>query len=415
MSHSATTPLFRGALVCLFFFAAELMAGVISGSLAILGDSMSLLQSALGFLLSLSAVHISTNWAATRSHTFGFARVELLGSMATVFLNWFLAIGLLFQSHAALVSPTPTVPNANIMLAVAITALLRNLVTLSILYPSSRPFKPEHTPLLIPESPPPPSTHSPPLLQPPIHNINLKTAVISTVSDTLASVVLLVGAVVLLQNPGWTVVDPICTILIALITFATTVGLVQQYLTIILEGVPKHLCIDTITSSLHTTFPFISHIHSIRLWSLTPGQEICLLHISVHPAPSLPPPRLVIPPTEWSLSVPMVQSPYSKQDFADPEPDLVSSLPNSSSILDPSTPSTNTTPSLQPHSSPLQPPPLTTSCSCATQAPHLHSDDTHHERQEGMKTAVRVHLGEVFGIREVWVEVSGGSGRRQTV
>ncbi|KAI9336101.1 cation efflux protein [Obelidium mucronatum] len=272
---AAASLLFRVAAFGFAFFVVEFAAGWMSGSLAILSDSFNLLQSVLGFSISWGAVHMGA-WSPTVTHTFGFARMELLGSMVTVFLNWFLAAGLLVQSWAALKSPQPV--NARIMLPVALFALFRSVVTLFMLSPSAKSNQgivSEDTPLL-------PTTSATPSPSTNAHtNINIRTAFIASITDTISSVLLLIASVLMMFYPESTLVDPICTILIALVTFATSFGLVEQYLLIILEAVPKHLCIETIQSKLIQTLPCITKIHLIRVWSLTPGHEVCLLKISV--------------------------------------------------------------------------------------------------------------------------------------
>ncbi|ORY30932.1 cation efflux protein [Rhizoclosmatium globosum] len=249
---SAATPLLRATIIAFTFFILELIAGWMSGSLAIVSDALSLFQSSVGFAVGWAAIHMA-EWGPTRRHTFGFARVELLGSMITVILNWLLAIGLLLQASMSL--QYPTLSNPHIMLPISLISLFRNLTTLLLLIPPSPMPTTEQTPLL---------QHSRPI-QPP--NLNLKTAFISSLSDTICSALLLLASCLLLQHPDSTKIDPAFTIAIAIVNIVSSFPLLNQYLSIILEGVPSHLCAEEIRSDLLETFPFINAIHSVNVWT----------------------------------------------------------------------------------------------------------------------------------------------------
>jgi zinc transporter 2 len=88
-NHSARFKLISVTALCLIFMIAEIVGGVLAGSLAIQTDAAHMATDLAGFLLSLFAIHMS-NKDSTRRMTFGFYRTEIIGALASTLLIWVL-------------------------------------------------------------------------------------------------------------------------------------------------------------------------------------------------------------------------------------------------------------------------------------------------------------------------------------
>jgi solute carrier family 30 (zinc transporter), member 2 len=76
-------------LISVVFIAGELIAGIISNSIAIISDAIHLISDTIGFFTSFLFLYLS-KWRPTEKMTFGYHRMELLGAIANIFIIWIL-------------------------------------------------------------------------------------------------------------------------------------------------------------------------------------------------------------------------------------------------------------------------------------------------------------------------------------
>ncbi|KAJ3149541.1 Metal tolerance protein 1, partial [Irineochytrium annulatum] len=122
---AARRKLIRAAAVCFCFFLIEFVGGIQAGSLAILSDSFHLLSDLAGFLISILAVHYARK-PADATHTFGHARLEILGSLLSTLLIWALTGALVFEAFDRLTENSAQI-DARIMVATASVGVIINL------------------------------------------------------------------------------------------------------------------------------------------------------------------------------------------------------------------------------------------------------------------------------------------------
>ncbi|KAI8840094.1 cation efflux family-domain-containing protein [Chytriomyces cf. hyalinus JEL632] len=302
--HSSTTPLLKAASICLVFFLVELAAGWWCGSLAILSDAVHMFTDVVGYAVAIVAVEIGS-WPATQKYTFGFARVELIGALISLFLTWNLVFKLIEEAVVRLSEPREV--HAPAMLATAIFGVCANLFMALML---QDPHGDDHGHCDLEAIPvdakedgpvgdqdsetdehlakhcPPKHSHS--------SNINVQAAMIHIIGDLLGSVSILIAAVTLMFRPQWTIIDPLCTIFFSLIIFAASFGLVKQYFLILMETTPEAISVQAVTDHL-LDIPGITSVPSLRIWSLTHGKDACIVRVEYNPriaaAKSVPPPH----------------------------------------------------------------------------------------------------------------------------
>ncbi|KAJ3074023.1 hypothetical protein HDU98_012310 [Podochytrium sp. JEL0797] len=310
----ASLPLVKAGLICFTFFLVELLAGWWCGSLAILSDSVHLFTDVIGYAVAVAAVEIGT-WPATKRYTFGFARVELLGALISLFLTWNLVFGLIQEALNRINEPQEI--NTPVMLVSAIFGVGANSfmaftlqdphdlhdehhrhfgsesdsedeastpLETSIEMKQTSPttsFNPETSTLCGSES----STESPvssssDTPKKKAKNINIQAAMVHILGDLLGSISIFIAAILLMFKPEWTMVDPLCTIIFSCIIFLSSLGLAKEYVMILMETSPEDVDVDAVKAGLMALGGVVS-VDSVRCWSLTHGKDCCIVKLEV--------------------------------------------------------------------------------------------------------------------------------------
>jgi zinc transporter 2 len=114
------------SIICLFFMSAELVGGIMSGSLAILSDAAHMLSDFSGFAISMISIIISRN-KPTFKLSYGYHRAEVIGALCSILLIWGLTAWLIYEAVEKVVKDVK-VEDPLIMLIVAIIGLICNIV-----------------------------------------------------------------------------------------------------------------------------------------------------------------------------------------------------------------------------------------------------------------------------------------------
>jgi len=81
----------------------------------------------------------------------------------------------------------------------------------------------------------------------------------------------------------WTPIDPILSVLVAILILHSAWKIVRRSGHILLEGTPDDLNLSTLVDSLKASIPGIRDVHHIHAWSLTPERPLVTLHATVDP------------------------------------------------------------------------------------------------------------------------------------
>ncbi|CAG8436416.1 3832_t:CDS:2 [Diversispora eburnea] len=90
--------------ISLFFFCIELSGGFITGSLALLSDAFHLLSDVVSFAISLLSIYLARR-PATKLHSYGFHRAEILGALTSIVLIWLLTVSLCVEAYDRIKNP----------------------------------------------------------------------------------------------------------------------------------------------------------------------------------------------------------------------------------------------------------------------------------------------------------------------
>lgn len=109
-------------------------------------------------------------------------------------------------------------------------------------------------------------------------NINVRAATAHIIGDILQSVGVLLTALIVKFVPEAKVLDPICTIVFAIIVVCATLKVAKDSFLILLES--SHLHIGELIFTLRN-INGVKHVHSVRSWTLAPGRNIVAAHLAV--------------------------------------------------------------------------------------------------------------------------------------
>ena len=225
---------------------AEIIGGIISGSLALIADAGHMLADAASIGLALAAMHFSTR-AASRRHTFGYHRLEILAALINGLTLWAVSVWILVEAYGRFTS-TPEV-QGGIVLGIGSIGLVVNIVAASILHRSAK------------------------------HSVNVEGAYRHVIADLLGSVAVVVSGV-LVWAFGWHVADPILSVLIGILILVSTWRLLAKVVHVLLEGAPDHVDLDRLCRRFEEV-EGVDRVHDIHAWTLAPGYEVLTAHVTV--------------------------------------------------------------------------------------------------------------------------------------
>jgi len=233
-------------IIVVVFMAAEIAGGILSNSLSLLGDAGHMLVDALALALSLIALNLAKK-PATTTRTYGFHRSEILAALANGVTLVLVAVVIFYEAWQRF--RNPPVVQTTIMLVVAVAGLIANLIAMRLLRRARH------------------------------NNLNARAAFFHVFGDTLSSVGVIAGGIIIAVT-GWKIVDPIIAILIGIIILWGAVSLVRESVDILLETVPKHILLDEVTETIKGVRGVVE-LHDLHVWTITSGIYALSTHILI--------------------------------------------------------------------------------------------------------------------------------------
>ena len=225
---------------------AEFVGGILSNSLALLGDAGHVGSDAFSLALAFFAMRLATR-PHTSTSTYGYHRAEVLAAL-TNGVTLFLISGYIFyEAYARFLNP-PEV-RGPLLLTVAAIGLAANLVMVFLL---------RHGRAV---------------------SINVRGAFLHVVGDTLGSVAVIVGGVSVI-TAGLFIVDPIAAVLIAALMLRGGVSLVRESLRFLLEQVPKGVKVEDVVEEIRRVNG-VKSVHDVHIWALTTDKNFLTAHVEV--------------------------------------------------------------------------------------------------------------------------------------
>ena len=222
------------------YIVAEVIGGLLSGSLALLADAGHMLTAAAAIVMDLVAMWIADRPASVE-RTFGYYRTEILAALANTFSLWLIAAWIIFEAfHRAFVE-VHNIEGWTVLL-VGIGGLTINLVAAWILHTSSK------------------------------HSVNVEGALQHVMADPLGSIVVIISGVLILTLSGTVenilVVDPILSVVIALLILWNTRHLIVSITNVLLEGTPERIDVFELCYEIEEV-EGVTLIHDVHVRTIT--------------------------------------------------------------------------------------------------------------------------------------------------
>lgn len=225
-------------------FLAELIGGILSGSMALLADAMHMLSDAAGLIIAVVAV-ITGRRAASRRATFGYRRVEVLAALANAATVMFISIFIVVEAVRRLREPAEI--SAGPMMAIAAVGLVANAASAWVL-----------------------GRHR-------TQSVNVQGAYLHVMVDLLGSVAVIVAALVI-RFTGLEEADVIASLLIAALVLPRAWQLLRDSALVLLEQVPAGFDIDAVEPALRAV-DGVADVHDLHLWSLDGLSVLATAHL----------------------------------------------------------------------------------------------------------------------------------------
>jgi len=226
---------------------AEFVGGILSGYLALLADAVHNLSDVAALVLAWLGVK-GSQLPATKRSTYGYKRVEVMTAFVSAVSLVVIALFIIWKAYERYLEPRP-LTHPTLFLTVAAIGLIGNLASVWILVREKD------------------------------KSLNLKTAFLHMAYDTLSSVIVIVGGVVILYT-GWIVIDTILSVAIALMIFWSSYLVIKEAVLILLEAVPPGISFDKVYTSIRKVRGVVD-VHDLHIWSLSSYEMALSCHVCV--------------------------------------------------------------------------------------------------------------------------------------
>jgi cobalt-zinc-cadmium efflux system protein len=233
-----------GIALNLLYVGGEAVAGIVSGSLALLADSGHNLGDVLGLSLSWGAAVLSRRQPSGR-FTYGLRSSSILAALANAIILLVVTGGIAWEAVWRITHPVPVA--SGIVIWVAAAGILVNGAT-ALLFASGR-----------------------------LHDLNIKSAFLHMAADTLVTAgVVAAGVVIWLTSWYW--LDPAVSLIVSAVIVLGTWGLVRNAINLALDAVPEGVDAAAVRAHL-LAMPGVTALHDLHIWGMSTTETALTCHL----------------------------------------------------------------------------------------------------------------------------------------
>jgi len=236
--------------VTVAFVVVEFAAGLEAHSLALLSDAGHNLTDALALLLAWFAFHFQMK-PPDEVKTYGYHRAGVLAAFVNALGLLFLSGFIFYESYHRLIYPQ-TVNETTMIVVAGLGLLVNSAIMLGLKRDSA-------------------------------HDINIRAAFVHMLGDALGSIAIVAGSIGI-HYTGWQRIDPILSILIAVLIIWTAWGITKESLNILLEGLPKGLKLKHVMDAMCGVDGVLG-VHDVHIWSLGSSVHALSCHVLIGDLP----------------------------------------------------------------------------------------------------------------------------------
>lgn len=229
-----------------FITVAEVIGGLISGSLSLISDALHNFSDGIAIIITYIAMRLSKK-PRTFKYTFGLKRAEIIAAIINASTLIIISFFLIKEAIIRFYTPSPI--TGSLMLIVACLGLLANVAGTLLLKKGSK------------------------------NNLNIRAAYFHLLSDAISSLAVIIGALfIIFFKIYW--IDPLLTILISIYILKMTYEIVKESLNVIMMSSPAGINLDDL-KILVEGIPGVINIHHVHLWKLNDNDTHFEAHIEV--------------------------------------------------------------------------------------------------------------------------------------
>lgn len=225
---------------------AQVIGGIISGSLALIADALHNFSDAASLLIALVARKIGRQ-PADHFKTFGYKRAEVIAALINLVTLVIVGLYLIYEALWRVFEPQ--IIEGWMVVMVAGVALVIDVATAVLTYRMSK------------------------------NSMNIRAAFLHNVSDALASLgVIIAGSLIILYDWYWT--DTLLTLLIAGYVLYQAATLLPKTIHILMEGTPENISIDDVINAMESV-EGVSNVHHVHIWQLDEHKNALEAHVVI--------------------------------------------------------------------------------------------------------------------------------------
>ncbi|MBD3167039.1 cation diffusion facilitator family transporter [bacterium] len=243
-ADSGLRALFAAFLINLVFLIAEVIGGIISGSMALLADAGHMLSDVVALGIAVWVARAMKRPPSSR-RSYGYGRLEVLSGFVNGLILWGIVIFIAVEAVRRLMTPQHV--EAGVMLPIAVAGLVANVASAALLFRGRR------------------------------EDLNMRQAFLHLSADAAGSIGAILASLALLYGIGmW--VDTAASLLIGALIAWSSWGMVKDSGHILLEGTPVGVDLEDIRRTLES-LPGIEDVHDLHAWSIGSGEPIMTAHL----------------------------------------------------------------------------------------------------------------------------------------
>ncbi len=225
---------------------AQVIGGILSGSLALIADALHNFSDAVSLIIAFAARKIARR-PRDETMTFGYGRVEIVAALINYTTLIIIGLYLLYEAGARFLDPQPVA--GWMIVLVAGIALIVDVVTAMLTYSMSK------------------------------NSMNIRAAFLHNVADALGSVAVIVaGTLILLYD--WRLVDPIVTMMIAGYILWQSFKEIGPVIRILMLGSPPDIATDAVLRAVRETNG-VTGVHHAHFWQMNENRAALDAHIVI--------------------------------------------------------------------------------------------------------------------------------------
>jgi cobalt-zinc-cadmium efflux system protein len=233
----------------LTYVAATLYFGIRAHSLALISEAGHNVSDLAAILLSFVAVYFQSR-PANDHKTFGYQRAGVLAAFVNAVTLVVLSAWIAFEAIHRLATPITVQPK--LMMYVAAGGVLMNGTVATMLWGSAK-------------------------------DVNIRSVYLHMLGDTLSTAAVIVGGLAILFT-GMMWIDPVLSILIAVMILYSSIGIIRETLNILLEGTPSSLRLPAVREAMQSVEGVLD-VHDLHVWSLGSSSLALASHVCITEMP----------------------------------------------------------------------------------------------------------------------------------